>query len=279
MPIIIICVHFINYYSENIIMYSFDSNINNIILFVTVFCIVLFVYSHTCFELKQCHDHEIIHIEEPSKDDLEKIFQLKQPISFHTQIHNNYSLTNLVDQYPDYTIEYSNMDDVSFNINNNIVENTLLKNIIYKLHDTSKHIKILNNCDFINRTILNTNDFKNILNYLKPFLTVKNKVKMFSGSNGLSTDVIMNEFSRSCVYITEGTIDIELYPPNYTGVSSNLNMRLSENRICIIPNGWKYKIKYNDLCFGFIIDFYSVFYYILYMKKYLNYYYKHLMNT
>ena len=47
-----------------------------------IFCLVLFIYLHIQFHLKTGEDLEMYEIEQPSKDKLEEICDLRQPVLF-----------------------------------------------------------------------------------------------------------------------------------------------------------------------------------------------------
>jgi hypothetical protein len=47
-----------------------------------IFCIVLFIYLHVQFHLKTSEDLEMYEVEQPSKDKLEEICDLRQPVLF-----------------------------------------------------------------------------------------------------------------------------------------------------------------------------------------------------
>ena len=53
-----------------------------IILNLLIFCLVLFIYLHVYFHLKTSDDLEVYEIEQPSKDKLEEICDLRQPVIF-----------------------------------------------------------------------------------------------------------------------------------------------------------------------------------------------------
>ena len=57
----------------------------NIIITIAVFCMVLFIYLHIYFQLNTSNDLELYEIEKPSKERLEEICDLKQPIIFDFQ--------------------------------------------------------------------------------------------------------------------------------------------------------------------------------------------------
>ena len=53
-----------------------------IIIGFFIFCLVLFIYLHIQFHLKTGEDLEIYEIDEPSKNKLEEICDLRQPLLF-----------------------------------------------------------------------------------------------------------------------------------------------------------------------------------------------------
>ena len=52
------------------------------LLFIFVFCVVLFLYLHVYFHLKVSNDLEVFEIDQPSKENLEEICDLRQPVIF-----------------------------------------------------------------------------------------------------------------------------------------------------------------------------------------------------
>ena len=52
---------------------------------VLIFCSILFLYVHIYFHLKTSDDLEVYEIDKPSKDKLEEICDLRQPVVFNFQ--------------------------------------------------------------------------------------------------------------------------------------------------------------------------------------------------
>ena len=67
----------------------------NIIITIAVFCMVLFIYLHIYFQLNTSNDLELYEIEKPSKERLEEICDLKQPIIFDFQNEKINEICNL----------------------------------------------------------------------------------------------------------------------------------------------------------------------------------------
>ena len=55
----------------------------NYIFNIFIFVIVLFLYIHIQFQLKTSNDLEVYNIEKPSKDKLEEICDIRQPLVFN----------------------------------------------------------------------------------------------------------------------------------------------------------------------------------------------------
>ena len=53
-----------------------------IIIGFFIFCIVLFIYLHIQFHLKTSEDLEMYEVDQPSKERLEEIFDVRQPVLF-----------------------------------------------------------------------------------------------------------------------------------------------------------------------------------------------------
>ena len=86
---------------------------------IFIFCIVLFLYLHIQYHLKTSSDLEIYTIEQPSKDKLEEICDLRQPVIIDFRIDNiieNCNLSVLDDNYGAFDIkirDVKNKDDNS----------------------------------------------------------------------------------------------------------------------------------------------------------------------
>ena len=86
----------------------------NIIIVVLVFCIVLFFYLHIYFHLKTSDDLEVYEIELPSKELLEEVCDLRQPVLFefnNERLLECCSRANILDTYGAFDIKLRNVKD------------------------------------------------------------------------------------------------------------------------------------------------------------------------
>jgi len=85
-----------------------------IIIGFFIFCIVLFLYLHIQFHLKTGNDLEMYEIEETSKDKLEEICDLRQPVLFdfdNKKIIDTTNKTYLINNYHAFEIKIRNIKD------------------------------------------------------------------------------------------------------------------------------------------------------------------------
>jgi len=91
-----------------------------IIISLFIFCIILFFYLHIQFHLKTSNDLEIYEVEQASKDRIEEICDLRQPvlIDFPTE-EDEYKIINttnkqfLLDNYPSFEVKIGNKNDLT----------------------------------------------------------------------------------------------------------------------------------------------------------------------
>jgi hypothetical protein len=79
-----------------------------------IFCLVLFIYLHIQFHLKQSNDLEIYEIDDASKDKLEEICDIRQPvlIDFDNQkIIDTTNIKYISDNYNAFEIKIRNVKE------------------------------------------------------------------------------------------------------------------------------------------------------------------------
>lgn len=85
-----------------------------IIITFFVFCLVLFLYLHITFHLKTSNDLEVYEIEDASKDKLEEICNLRQPVIFDFDclpIIENTNKKNLLNHYKAFDVKIRNIKE------------------------------------------------------------------------------------------------------------------------------------------------------------------------
>jgi len=83
-----------------------------------IFCIVLFIYLHIQFHLKTSNDLEVYEIDDASKDKLEELCDVRQPVIFDFDCDKIIQTTNknfLTENYQAFEIKVRNINDVDYN--------------------------------------------------------------------------------------------------------------------------------------------------------------------
>ena len=248
------------------------------VISVLIFCVVLFFYLHVNHHLHKSNDLEIFTIENPSKDKVEEICDLRQPVLFdyiNQPILDECNLFSLNNKYAPFDIklrDIQNSDDKS-----ELYLPFVLKEA-RELFNNDKNKKYIteNNYDFLEETGALKNHIYNDA-FLRPPLVSKCSYDIMSGTKDSYTPLRYNLNYRNYYYVTSGSVNIKLIPPHnskylvekldyenfefrspmnpwniqkeyeseFNKVKS-LDIILNKGTILYIPAYWWYSIKYND---------------------------------
>ena len=189
-----------------------------IITGIFIFCIILFFYLHIQFHLKTSDDLEIYEIEQASKDRMEEICDLRQPVLFDcdediNKIVQTTNKTTLLDNYPVFEVKIrDNIDTTS-----SAVEELYLP---LPLHVACKLFKedlnavyfSENNMDFLTETGVIKNMTYND-EFLRPRLVSNCNYDIMLGSDGLETPFRYEMNYRNYFVVTQGSLTIKMAPP------------------------------------------------------------------
>ena len=240
---------------------------------VLVFIVVLLVYLHIFYHLKTSNDLEIYENDNMNKNNLEEIFNLRQPV-----LMNHYSpeldiltLNDLCKNYNNYEINVRKND-----IANDLVDkNTIIKmDLLSKLLEndnkyySEKNEKFLNQSKLLN--LLQKND-----DLFKPPMNSESKYDLLFGGKGTSTKFKYDINYRNFFYVSDGIVNLKLSPPNNTKYMnlykdyynfefissidpflkesendmktiSCINLTLKKGQLLFIPAYWWYSIQFNN---------------------------------
>jgi len=190
-----------------------------IITGIFIFCIVLFLYLHIQFHLKTSDDLEIYEIEQASKDRMEEICDLRQPVMFDCDedINKIVQTTNksaLLDNYPVFEVKIRERGEP------NSLEELYLPlplHIACKLfqEDTNSVYFSENNMDFLTETGVIKNMTYND-EFLRPRLVSNCNYDIMFGSDGLETPFRYELNYRNYFIVTQGSLSIKMAPPKST---------------------------------------------------------------
>ena len=122
----------------------------NIIISILIFCVVLFIYIHIFYHYKKSNDLEIFEVENTSKERLEELCDLRQPLLFNieTSNFNNLKQDNLVNLYGSFDVKVRNTKNTDYN--SELFLPVLLKDALKLINDDKEEKYIIeNNDDFL----------------------------------------------------------------------------------------------------------------------------------
>jgi hypothetical protein len=227
-----------------------------IIIGFFVFCIILFFYLHIHFHLKTSNDLEIYEIEQASKDKMEEICDLRQPVLFDCdedteKITRTTSQSYLLDNYPIFEVKIreSNVSEAKDD------ENMFLPlplHVATKLFQDDKSATYFSegNTEFLAETGAQKNMSYND-EFLRPFLVSNCNYDILMGSDGVTTPLRYEINYRNYFLVTQGSLKVKLAPPYWwysfkfaenTSVSS-FKYRTYMNNIAISPHIFMYALQ------------------------------------
>jgi hypothetical protein len=188
----------------------------HIIYIVLIFCIVLFLYLHVYFQLKTSNDLEIYEIDYPSKDKLEEICDLRQPILFNFQnerILDSCQRANILDTYGAFDIKIRNIKQSCTDNETNLYVPLAFSNALTVIkEDTEMKYVVENNADFLEETGL-LKSFKYNDVFLRPYMVSNCVYDFMMSADGVRTPFRYELNFRNYLLVTEGSVKVKLTPP------------------------------------------------------------------
>ena len=185
-----------------------------IIIAFCIFCLVLFIYLHVQFHLKTSNDLEVYELDQGSKDKLEEICDLRQPVImnfYNDPILQSISRSQILVHYHAFEMKVRNTKENDYSTEIYI---PLQAHSVFKLFDDDQSGSYIseNNQEFLQETgiykVIQKND-----EFIRPSLVSNCIYDIFAGSENATT-VFRNEINyRNYFFVTNGTVKIKLSPP------------------------------------------------------------------
>ena len=181
---------------------------------ILIFCIVLFLYLHIYFQLKTSNDLEVYEIEQPSKEKLEEICDLRQPVIFDYQnesLLDTCKLSQITEHYSAFDVKVRNVKDVDDNTDLHI---PVTLNAALALLSGDKDAKYVSekNGDFLEETGIIKN-YKYNDAFLRPPMVSNCFYDFLTASQNTETILQYSVNYRNFYLVTHGVIKIKLIPP------------------------------------------------------------------
>ena len=178
-----------------------------------IFCLVLFIYLHINFHLKKSNDLEMYEIDQASKDKLEEICDIRQPVLFdfdNQPITETTSKKYISENYSAFDVKIRNVSDSGDDLY------TLLPlHAATKLFDEDKTAVYLseNNRDFLQETGVDKN-FRYNDAFLRPYMVSNCNYDVLLGSADVCTPFRYEINYRNFFLLTQGSAQIKMAPPH-----------------------------------------------------------------
>jgi len=185
------------------------------ILSLLIFCVVLFLYLHIFFHLKTSEDLEIYEIEQPSKEKLEEICDLRQPIRFDFHNEGLFSCCNkqaVLDTYGAFDIKIRNVNDNLTGDEELYVPLPFNNAMRVVKEDNKSNYLVESNQDFLEETSL-IKSYRYNDAFFRPYMVSACNYDYMIASNGTKTPLRYEVNYRNYFMVIDGSINVKMAPP------------------------------------------------------------------
>jgi len=184
----------------------------NAVLATIVFSVVLFVYLHIYYHLKTSDDLSIYEVEQPSKERLEEVCDIRQPVIFDHDVDNileNCNLNTITEYYGAFDV---NIRNVRENDGETYIPLALeAANVAFE-QDKQSTLLTENNMDFLEETGLIKHMRYND-SFLRPSMVSNCYYDVLTASAGTRTPFRYELNYRNYIMVTQGSVTIKLSSP------------------------------------------------------------------
>ena len=186
-----------------------------IIIGFFIFCLVLFIYLHVQFHLKTGEDLEMYEVDQPSKEKLEEICDIRQPVLFNFDcqtIVDTSSKSYITKNYNAFEVKIRNIKETDSNTELYIPLPLHAADKLFN-EDTNSSYLSENNSDFLEETGVGKN-LKYNDEFLRPYMVSNCNYDIMMGSANVCTPFRYEINYRNYYLLTEGSAQIKLTPPH-----------------------------------------------------------------
>ena len=185
-----------------------------ILIGLFMFILILFIYIHIYFQLKTSNDLEIYEIDQASKDKIEEICDIRQPVIFDFNSEKIIQYSNksyILNNYNAFEIKVRNTKDTKYD-NEILIPLPLHSANTLFTEDKSGIYFSENNSEFLQETGI-IKHFQYNDEFLRPYMVSNCNYDIMMGSQNTITPFRYELNYRNYFLITEGSIQIKLTPP------------------------------------------------------------------
>ena len=246
----------------------------NIIITTFIFATVLFIYLHIFYHIKTSSDLEVYEVQNLSKERLEEVCNLRQPLTFYldTNCFDRLRIDDIKNTYGPFDVK---VRDISSNTNSELYLPVVLNKALVAIKDKPEFFSEKNE-EFLNETslikTLKSNDF-----FIRPPALMTSEYDYLIGGVNCTTPLRYDMCYRNFLIIIDGEATIKLTPPKntkylYTEKDYDnfefkspvnpwnpqkeyendfnkikcLDVKLNRGKVLFIPSYWWYSIQFNS---------------------------------
>ena len=186
-----------------------------IIIGFFIFCLVLFIYLHIQFHLKTSQDLEMYEIEQASKEKLEEICDIRQPVLFDFDNQKILETSNkdyINSNYYAFEVKIRNTNELD---PDSELYMPLPLHAAVKLFDEDKTYSYFseNNGDFLEETgVIKTMKYND--EFLRPYMVSNCNYDIMMASQGTCSPFRYEVNYRNYFVLTQGSAQVKLAPPH-----------------------------------------------------------------
>ena len=185
---------------------------------VLIFCVILFLYLHIYFHMKTSNDLEVYEIDQPSKDKLEEVCDLRQPVLFdyaNERLMESCTLNAIRTAYGAFDVRLRNVKDDADEADATELYVPLTLHAVAESFRGDKESRYIseNNGDFLEETGL-VKTFKYNDAFLRPPMVSKCMYDVMCASPGTATPLRYELNYRNYYLVTQGSVKLRLIAPH-----------------------------------------------------------------
>ena len=188
-----------------------------------VFCLVLFIYLHVMFQLRTSDDLEVYELDDSSKERMEEICDMRQPVIFgfdNDAIVKYTSRDYITTNYHAFEVKVRDANDIEGD--NACLPLQLNHAIKLFEEDKTKTYFSENNSQFLQETgvikNLQSND-----EFIRPYMVASCEYDIMMGTTAGTTPLRYSVNYRNYYCVTQGNIEIKMIPPRSSKYLSSVN--------------------------------------------------------
>lgn len=185
---------------------------------ILIFCVILFFYLHIYFHMKTSNDLEVYEIDQPSKDKLEEVCDLRQPVLFdypNERLMESCTLSAIRAAYGAFDVRLRNVKDAADEADATELYVPLTLHAAAESFRSDKESRYIseNNGDFLEETGL-VKTFKYNDAFLRPPMVSKCAYDFMCASPGTTTPLRYELNYRNYYLVTHGSVKMRLIAPH-----------------------------------------------------------------